>query len=62
MSKQYELIMMNKQGGSDLTYHKTVAEVRDWIRRWDARAMTARVFLDGKVIYEGRALSFRGAK
>lgn len=57
---KYTLIMINKQGASeDMGNHTSKADVRRAIRIWDAKGMTARVYMsDGECIYDGPALSF----
>lgn len=57
----YTLIMLNAQGASEQTidiYSK--AQVRRTIRQWDAKSMTARVYVDSDSapIYDGPALGF----
>ena len=57
----YTLVMLNSQGASESTYYlPSKAAVREQIRTWDAKGMTARVWTsDGQSIWDGPALSFK---
>jgi len=57
----YQLILLNDQGASARTHHKTKKEVYLQIRVWKANKMTARVIVDGQSIYDGRALGFKAS-
>jgi hypothetical protein len=56
----YDLIMLNDQGASEETHHRTLKGVAAQIDTWsDPENMTARVFDgDGKLVYEGPADEF----
>lgn len=62
MEHIYELFMRNSQGAITCTKHHKKQEVRDEIRTWDAKGMTAQVFLHTEQcateIYNGPALKF----
>jgi hypothetical protein len=60
MKNTYTLIMFNKQGASEETNDlPSKSAVRRVIRTWDAKGMTARVYITGGAcIYDGSALSF----
>ena len=54
----YELIISNDQGATETTNHRSKASVRRQIRTWQARDMTAKVYVGSTAVYSGRALSF----